>query len=351
MPIYKRTGSKYWTIDITTPSGRRIRRSSKTVDRKNAQELHDKLKAQLWDEDKLGVQPDRTFDEACLLFLKLSKDQKDFRTKQRHVKHFLNHFSGRSLSSLKIDEIIYSLPTHRIYKYKSPTPISNGTKNRYLASIKRILKIAHENGWVPRLIKLPSFHEQEVNIRWITKDEAQLLLSCITNKAIRDMAIFALMTGCRQNEIFNLTWKKVDMRNKLAHVTADTAKSEKSRAVPLNKTAIELLNSLPNDSEYVFLNSHGEKFKHFDRKAYQKGVKAAGLEPLTFHDLRHTWASWHAQDGTPLLVLKELGGWKKLEMVLKYAHLAQNHLSQYSSASDFTSQLRLSDEKKVMNLR
>ena len=47
------------------------------------------------------------------------------------------------------------------------------------------------------------------------------------------------------------------------------------------------------------------------------------------HDLRHTWASWHIQEGTPLHVLQELGGWSTPEMVQKYAHLSSEHLAQW----------------------
>ena len=46
-----------------------------------------------------------------------------------------------------------------------------------------------------------------------------------------------------------------------------------------------------------------------------------------FDDLRHTWASWHVTRGTTLQELMELGGWKSYEMVLRYAHLAPEHLS------------------------
>jgi hypothetical protein len=49
-----------------------------------------------------------------------------------------------------------------------------------------------------------------------------------------------------------------------------------------------------------------------------------------WHDLRHTWASWHVQDGTPLPVLQELGGWESVEMVRRYTHLAANHLAPYA---------------------
>ena len=55
-----------------------------------------------------------------------------------------------------------------------------------------------------------------------------------------------------------------------------------------------------------------------------------GLRDFRWHDLRHTWASWHVQAGTPLLVLKELGGWASLDMVLRYAHLSADHLAEHA---------------------
>ncbi|KFX20800.1 integrase [Pectobacterium betavasculorum] len=62
------------------------------------------------------------------------------------------------------------------------------------------------------------------------------------------------------------------------------------------------------------------------------------MADFRFHDLRHTWASWHVQNGTPLMTLKELGGWEKLEMVNKYAHLSTEHLRQFSGIVTFLAQ-------------
>jgi hypothetical protein len=55
-----------------------------------------------------------------------------------------------------------------------------------------------------------------------------------------------------------------------------------------------------------------------------------GIEDFRWHDLRHTWASWHIQNGTPIHVLQELGGWSDIRMVQRYAHLAPEHLACYA---------------------
>ena len=65
-------------------------------------------------------------------------------------------------------------------------------------------------------------------------------------------------------------------------------------------------------------------------KAWYKALKSAKIEDFRWHDLRHTWASWHVQNGTPLNVLQELGGWESVEMVRRYAYLGVTHLAEYS---------------------
>lgn len=58
-----------------------------------------------------------------------------------------------------------------------------------------------------------------------------------------------------------------------------------------------------------------------------------GIEDFRWHDLRHTWATWHIQRGTPLEVLQELGGWSDYKMVKRYAHFTHQHLKQYVNRS------------------
>ncbi len=76
-----------------------------------------------------------------------------------------------------------------------------------------------------------------------------------------------------------------------------------------------------------------ESESYYDGNPFDEGIK-----DFHFHDLRHTWASWHVQSGTPLFVLKELGGWENIEMVKKYAHLNAGHLAEHVNVVTFWSQ-------------
>lgn len=67
--------------------------------------------------------------------------------------------------------------------------------------------------------------------------------------------------------------------------------------------------------------------------AWKKALVRAGKSDFRWHDLRHTWAFWHIQNGAPLHVLQELGGWSDLSMVLRYARLSSEHLSGYAGNS------------------
>ena len=65
----------------------------------------------------------------------------------------------------------------------------------------------------------------------------------------------------------------------------------------------------------------------FNQYGLVNAVKKAGLEDFRFHDLRHTWASWHRQAGTSCDELKDLGGWKSRNMVDRYAKFATENLA------------------------
>ena len=65
-------------------------------------------------------------------------------------------------------------------------------------------------------------------------------------------------------------------------------------------------------------------------KAWYAALERAGISDFRWHDLRHTWASWHVQNGTPLHALQELGDWESPEMVRRYADFSAEHLAPYA---------------------
>jgi len=97
----------------------------------------------------------------------------------------------------------------------------------------------------------------------------------------------------------------------MAWIHPDQAKTRKAIAVPLNADAINVLRGqLGKHLEYVF-TYRGKPVIQVNTKAWKSALKRAGIEDFRWHDLRHTWASWHVQQGTPLHVLQELGGWEE----------------------------------------
>ncbi len=110
----------------------------------------------------------------------------------------------------------------------------------------------------------------------------------------------------------------------------DQAKSGKPIGVPLNEEALSVLRECLGQHEDFVFTYHGRPIIQVNTKAWHSAVKKAELEPFRWHDLRHTWASWHAQAGTPLNVLQVLGGWASAEMVQRYAHLGVVHLMEHA---------------------
>jgi len=74
----------------------------------------------------------------------------------------------------------------------------------------------------------------------------------------------------------------------------------------------------------------GKSITQVNTKAWYAALERAGIQDFRWHDLRHTWASWHVQQGTPLYALQELGGWESPEMVRRYAHYSAEHLAPYA---------------------
>jgi integrase len=168
-------------------------------------------------------------------------------------------------------------------------------------------------------------------IRFLQPEEANSLLNELANKSpqVHDMALLSLDTGMRRGEVFSLTWQDINFKNDIIQIK-DT-KSNRNRQAFMTKQVKAMLRSRKGNGGgvgYIFQSKNGGGI-HYVYKVFDRTVEALGFnkglkdtrDRVVFHTLRHTFASWLALNGTPLLAIKELGGWQSLDMVERYAHL------------------------------
>jgi integrase len=145
---------------------------------------------------------------------------------------------------------------------------------------------------------------------------------------------FIVHTGLRRGEWINLKWKNVKLSGDNPSITIVSSsswrtKTGESRVIPLNKTAVEIINKqMGRNSEYVFTLKNRSKI-HPD-KPYQKlkaALKNLGLEG-DIHKLRHTFASKLVMKGVPLYDVQKLLGHKDSQTTMIYAHLSPDYLKE-----------------------
>jgi len=239
------------------------------------------------------------------------------------------YFSDKYLGHLMLDEINKTV-LDALSEAKKGTGVCNSTVNRLMEVIRAILNRAEKEWeWLDKAPAVRMLPEPKIRIRWLTENEAKRLLDELPSHTA-EMARFSLATGLRESNVTQIEWSQIDMKRKVAWIHADQAKAGKAIGVPLNSNAIEvLLRQIGKHSTRVFTYK-GKPINKANTSAWRKALARAGITDFRWHDLRHTWASWHVQSGTPLQALQELGAWSDIRMVQKYAHLAPEHLSGYA---------------------
>lgn len=333
MSLYKR-GRIWWCKwEI---GGERVRESTYTPDRKAAQEFHDRRRAEIWRATKLGETRVATWDEAALAWVdEHARHKKSYETDRQRLLWLTKRLTGQPLTALNTEALLKLRKT--LLKGRRPA-----TANRYLALVSAVLHYAHAKSLIGSVPKIPYLPEARERFRWLTRDQARALIAELP-KHLAAMTRFALATGLRRANVTGLTWDSFDTARRVAWIWPDEAKAGRPISVPLNDDALAILaqqRALPatwdkkgvrkKDPRHVF-TYRGQPVCHTTTRAWEAAVKRAGIAPgFTFHDLRHTWASWHVMAGTPLPALQQLGGWASLDMVMQYAHLAPGYVAGYA---------------------
>jgi integrase len=323
MSLFRRKDSPYWWVKLVHGGGR-VQQSTGTADRRKAQEYHDKLKAALWDQAKLGEAPRYVWQDAVVRYLEETSHKASQADDKRHLRWLDQYLRGVELRAIDRERV------DRITKARQAEGVSHATVNRVLEVLRAILrKAVHDWEWLERMPRVRLLPEPKRRVRFLTRAEAERLVAELP-KHLVPLVRFSLETGLRRANVTGLQWSQVNLERRIAWIHPDQAKARKAIAVPLSTTAVALLREQLKKKHPTHVFAYrGKPMRQVNTKAWRAALKRAGIHGFRWHDLRHTWASWHVQAGTPLHVLQELGGWETAEMVRRYAHLSADHLAGY----------------------
>lgn len=352
---YQREDSPVWWVSYTNASGKRVRRTTGTTDRKEAEALEAKWKLEAHQLRQWDKQPSRTFDELMLAYLQATQGEK--RDPERDlisVKRLKPFFTGRDLGTLKRSDV-------RAYIEKRKADgVQPGTINREIGLLSAAINYSRrEWDWdIPNNVEGIRLREPEGRVRSLEIEEARRLIECAEKSRqatyLADFIRLALNTGCRRDELLRLEWSRVDLKSNLFHLAGANTKNGKRRSIPLNQEARQALLNRARfraehcpSSPWVFAYKDGERVGSVKR-SFTNACQKAGIVDFRIHDLRHTCASWLVSAGQSLAAVRDLLGHSTVKMTERYAHLSPENVRHAVSVLDSVSRIGHAEKHKAL---
>jgi len=268
------------------------------------------------------------FQDAAKNYLEWCSHNKAREGKNEHIRYHL-HLKPE-FENKRLDEIS-SFDLERL-RNKLNGKLAHATVNHVLGDFRSMFNKAIEwnNLSIPNPTKKIKISTPKNNrIRFFTHKEADLLFSALKPyKQTHDMALLSLRTGLRFKEITGIKGQDIDFKNNIIHIL-DPKNKEQGEVVYITPDLKPILTAYNTPKfEYVFKDRHNNRPQQIS-KIFRKKIALLGFnegttdrrQKLTFHSLRHTFASWLALEGEQLLTIKELLRHRDIKMTMRYAHL------------------------------
>ena len=321
--MVRRVAQDVWDVDfqVTLPSGRRVRERKRVRGTKRV--------AQEWERQRYqqllttGVSsPDLTtladFVEEYLDMARVNNKLSAVQTKEAALRnHILPMLGTKPL--IDVDE----RQVERLKAKLQARGLKAKTINNHLSVLRSLLETARRHGVIDRVPDFRWMKVQEADFDFLTFEESEALIAA-ADPEWRPMIQLALRTGLRLGELLGLQWgdlqgQRLTVRRSYVRGEISTTKTHKSRTIPLASDVV-----LPSrDRLFVFGNADGTPLeKGCTKWPLWRACDAAGVRRISWHVLRHTFASQLAMRGVSLAVVRELMGHTTIKMTLRYAHLA-----------------------------
>ena len=240
------------------------------------------------------------------------------------LKHWLNHMGETPINDIHKDDITAVLDM-------LPKKLSNATINKYKQLVSVVFNYGiRELGLTENPTRyIRSLPEKKGRTRYLSDNERKRLFrACRASKwkMLYLLVLMAITTGARRGELLSLRWTDIDFEKQAAYV--NNTKNGEAKVLPLTIDVInELQLFIQNDSSLIFGSKITPSNPYVFYKPWKRAVEEAELIDFRFHDLRHTTASYLAQNGATLLEIADVLGHKQIEVTKRYAHLCIEHKS------------------------
>lgn len=218
--------------------------------------------------------------------------------------------------------------------------LAPATADHHVVYLRRILNLAVQWEFLEKntLTNIPLMKVDNKVERYLSDEEVKRLVAVLTTDlafGASYILLFLLSTGARLNEAVQAKWDQIDLERCIWRIPATNSKSKKTRAVPLNDSAVWVVSQLwtKDKHPYLFVNVATKKpFVTITRAWYRLRAKA-GIDGLRVHDLRHSFASFLVNGGRSLYEVQQILGHSDPKVTMRYAHLSTHALQEAANVA------------------
>lgn len=336
MALTRRAGSPYYYSEFMI-AGKRYVKSTKTTNRQLAMRIEHEYRNTILKQTVLGERKPATLLQVLTLtahskqtLAKSTKDLADIFTRKLTKQKLKKYRTARNCFGFAPDLPFDKLTTydiHQLITHRRAEGVSEQTIIHELTFIRQALRVAKRLDFVvpnidiADIMKTANVRVPKHKIAFLTPQQQMALIEAITDTDTHDLCCLLLDTGARWSEIANLKWSDVQTDK----ITIHRTKVKNAATLSMTRRTQEILSKRERNSQWVFPSVlDNEKPLRYDGRYLKQACKKIGIQPITFHTLRHTAASTLAQRGATIQEIQVLLGHSTVQTTLKYSHLVEN---------------------------
>ena len=338
MSLYRAESGVYYidlyVRDPKTQRRKRVRRSTRTTDRDQAQQLLAKVISDQFSTENLDAKPPYSWKAAVTDYMK-SRDSNTASYGQDLQR-------ARLLDQIFGEVADVGLISNQLIETELKPLVRTGRKastaNRYLTFVKAVLNFAVKTENLNRCPRIEMFKVDPKKPVWLEQHEIEKLhdyfKASSRAKHLADFLVIAVDTGLRMRNITHLKWSDIDLTRRLLFIERGNTKGNREIAVPLTDAVMAILEKNNGKHSKYVLSYRNRPFDAVNPRTLRAAAaKVCIKKDLTAHVFRHTFATKLIMQGASIFEVMELGGWSKTESVQIYTHFNKDRLRETAQAS------------------